>query len=278
MPTLPAPIIIKNRLGDDVWIHTFIAAFTDNNIANSTHIIESNNVLVLIDGQFLSTYATQFREYADSLGKPIDRLYLSHRHPDHWFGLGTAFRDVPIYALKETITFLRTDGEASRLDHVESLIKLGDHVPDEVVIPENVVRPGVASIDGITYVFDNVIDTEIDFLLTIRLPDLKVYIPQDLIYSGTHLYLTKEMKRWITVLDSMLNINYELFLPGHGRPAGKEEVFNNMEYLTAAQHAYDSGLKDADFKQFLLDRYPARLCPGVFDIYVPRLFDGASDY
>lgn len=64
--------------------------------------------IVLVDGQFLVSCARAFRDYADSLGKPIDRLYVSHRHPDHWFGLGAAFSDVTIYALPETRDFIQS--------------------------------------------------------------------------------------------------------------------------------------------------------------------------
>lgn len=257
-------------------LHTVISAYTDNNIANATHIIESKHSLVLIDSQFLATYATKFREYADSLGKPIERLYISHRHPDHWFGLGTAFNDVAgIYALVETRDFIRDNGEASRQDH---LAKLGDEAPDKIVVPTNVVAPGVDTVDGVNYVFDRVTDTEIDFHLTIRLPEYGVYIFQDLIYSGTHLYLTKDMDRWIRVLSTALRSDYEVFLAGHGLPATKHEVAKNIEYLAAAKNAMDSGLKKDAFKQFLIARYPERKCPGIFDIYLPRLFGGARQY
>lgn len=272
--SLPDPIVVANQAGD-VRIHTFTSAFTDDNIANSTHIIESKNVLVLIDGQFLAPYATKFREYADSLGKPIERLYLSHRHPDHWFGLGTAFSDVAIYALPETIDFVREHGEESRKDHLE---KLGDLAPKTIVVPQNIAKRGVEIVDGVKYVFERVVDTEIDYLLTIRIPEIGVCIPQDLIYSGTHLYLTKDMERWIRVLGQMLVSDDELFLPGHGFPADKNELARNIEYLSVAKQAKDQGLTNEAFKDYLLQRYPARLCPGIFDIYLPRLFDDASQY
>jgi glyoxylase-like metal-dependent hydrolase (beta-lactamase superfamily II) len=271
---LPEPIIIAKQVGN-VRIHTFISTFIDDNIANATHIIESENKLVLVDGQFLVPYARKFRDYADSLEKPIERLYLSHRHPDHWFGLGTAFSDIPIYALAETRDFVRDHGEASREDHLQ---KLGDLAPDKIVVPQHVVRPGEVIIDRIKYIFAEVLDTEIDFLLTIRLPEIGVYIPQDLIYSGTHLYLTKDMDHWIRVLGEMLRSDYEMFLPGHGFPADKNEVAGNIEYLAAAKQAMDKGLKNEDFKDFMLQRYPARQCPGIFDIYLPRLFDAASQF
>lgn len=268
------PIIMVVKRTDDVRIHTFVASFASNNIANATHIIETRNQLVLVDGQFLAPYATAFRDYADSLGKPIERLYLSHRHPDHWFGLGTAFADITVYAMSETLTFIQDHGEDSRSDHW----KLGDLAPKQIVVPKQVASRGEETIDGLRYVFDRVTDTEIDYHLTIRLPEIGVYFAQDLIYSGTHLYLTKHMDHWIRVLQEMLVSDYELFMPGHGLPADRNEVARNIEYLSAARQAIGNGLTDDAFKDFMLQRYPERKCPGIFDIYLPRLFGGASDY
>lgn len=271
--TDPIKIIVK-RSGD-VVIHTFISSYEDDNIANATHIIESENVLVVIDGQFLSSYAKQFRTYADSLEKPIERLYISHRHPDHWFGVGDAFSDVAIYALPETLDFIKEHGEDSRADHLE---KMGDQAPETVVVPQYTVKQGVEVIDGVKYVFEIIVDTEIDFLLTIKLPELGVHIVQDLIYSGTHLYLTDDMDHWIRILDQMLVSDYDLFLAGHGFPADKKEVVENIKYLSAAKEAIAKGLKNEPFKDFMLKRFPSRECAGIFDIYLPRLFDSASPY
>jgi glyoxylase-like metal-dependent hydrolase (beta-lactamase superfamily II) len=257
-----------------VRLHTFISSFAGGNIANATHVIEGPSSLVLVDGQFLAPYAQQFRSYADSLGKPIERVYLSHRHPDHWFGLGAAFTDTEIYALPETVEFLKEHGEDSRSDHW----KMGDFAPDAAPVAQGVASPGEESIDGVTYVFDRVTNTEIDSLLTIRLPDLGVHIVQDLVYSGTHLYLTQDMGHWIEVLDEILLSDSDLFLPGHGLPADKNEVARNMEYLSAARQAVADGLAGDAFKAFLLQRYPDRKCPSIFDIYMPRLFGGAREY
>ncbi|MFE9404942.1 MBL fold metallo-hydrolase [Streptomyces sp. NPDC006530] len=275
MPTqMSDPIVMVVKQAGDVRIHTCVSSFSDGNIANATHIVESRNRLVLIDGQFLAPCAEAFRAYADSLRKPIDRLYLSHRHPDHWFGLGAAFRDVTVHALAETLTFIQDHGEESRRDHW----KLGGLVPEHVVVPKEVASPGQETIDGVRYVLDRVTETETDFHLTIGLPDLGVFFAQDLLYSGTHLYLTSHLGHWIQVLQDLLVSEYELFLPGHGLPADKNEVARNIEYLSAARQAVGEGLTGAAFKDFMLQRYPERKCPGIFDIYLPRLFGGASEY
>jgi glyoxylase-like metal-dependent hydrolase (beta-lactamase superfamily II) len=265
--------MVAKHVGD-VRIHTFVSSFASHHIANATHIVESPHKLVLVDAQFLAPYARKFREYADSLGKPIDRLYLSHRHPDHWFGLATGFGDVPVHALAETIDFVKEHGEDSVRDHW----KLGDLAPDRAVVPEVVAEPGEEDVDGVTYLLAKVTEAEVDYQLTIALPQLAVYFAQDLLYSGTHLYLTKQMDRWIQVLNALLTTDYELFMPGHGLPADKNEVARNVEYLAAARQAIADGLTQEDFRDFLLHRYPDRACPGIFDIYLPRLFDEARDY
>jgi len=220
---LPSPTITIVKESGDVKIHTFmsIEAF----ISNATHIIESANSLVIVDGQFVVPFAMQFRAYADSLGKPIERVYLSHDHPDHYFGLGAAFADCEIYALPETIASLEQWGEMVR---AQSAMAYGDFVTKELAIPQHKVAAGEEIIDGVKYEFVVHQHTEAEFHLSIKLPDLGVFIVQDLIYSGAHLYITKDIDNWVGVLNSLLDSDFEIFLAGHGAPCGKDEVENNI--------------------------------------------------
>ena len=50
-------------------------------------IIESSNKLVIIDVPLLRPYSKTLREYANQLGKLIDRVIITHAHPDHWASL-----------------------------------------------------------------------------------------------------------------------------------------------------------------------------------------------
>jgi hypothetical protein len=86
------------------------------------------------------------------------------------------------------------------------------------------------------------------------------------------------MRHWSRVLGQLLREDYDLFLAGHGLPADKNEVARNIEYLSAAMAAVAGGLSGDDFKDAMIARYPERRCPGIFDIYLPRLFGGAASY
>jgi glyoxylase-like metal-dependent hydrolase (beta-lactamase superfamily II) len=264
---LPEPQVQVVKEAGDVRIHTFVSheAF----LANATHIIESPNALVLVDGQFIVPFALQYRAFADSLGKPIERVYLSHAHIDHYFGLGAAFGDVDVYALPETIAFLEQSGEEVRK---EGAAVYGGFVPDKLVIPGHTVSAGTEVIDGVTYEHVVYTDAEADFQLAIRLPELGVFITQDLIYSGAHIYLTENLDNWISTLREIGESEYEIFLPGHGMPADKNEIGNNINYLQTAQRALAEAVDAEAFKATMVQAFPERNVAAIFDIYLPLLF------
>ncbi len=164
---------------------------------------------------------------------------------------------MPVHALAETADFIRDHGEDSLADHW----KLGDLLPSRIVVPKEIAAPGEQVVDGVTYLLDRVTETEVDFHLTVKLPELGVCFAQDLLYSGTHLYLTQHLEHWTRVLEELLVSDYDLFLPGHGLPADKNEVARNIEYLAAARQAISDGLTGDAFKEFLLRRYPERDAP-----------------
>jgi glyoxylase-like metal-dependent hydrolase (beta-lactamase superfamily II) len=264
---LPEPKIMVPFENENVKIHTFVSS--EPFISNATHIIETKNSLVIIDGQFVVPYAMQFRAYADSLNKPIARVYLSHDHPDHFFGLGAAFADCEIYALPETIKFLKEYGEAIRSQSAQAY---GPLVTEKLAIPQHEITEGTETIDGLKYEYVIHKHTETEYHLSIKLPEINIFIVQDLIYSGAHVYITKDLDNWMNQLRSFIDSDYGLFLAGHGEPADKKEIQNNIDYLQKAKELLADNPKPEDFKKALLDAFPNRTGAAVFDIYLPRLF------
>jgi glyoxylase-like metal-dependent hydrolase (beta-lactamase superfamily II) len=265
---LPDPIIQVVKESGPVRVHTFISP--EALLSNATHVIEGPNELVIVDGQFVAPLASAFRAYADGLGKPINRAYLSHEHPDHFFGLSAAFSDVPIYALPETIAFLKANGEAIRADRAQVY---GPMVPSSIVIPTHAVTAGREVIDGIA--FDLVVQrhAEVETQLAIGLPEVGVYITQDLLYSGGHLYIHKGTEEsWTAALEQLKASNYDLFLPGHGTPCGKEEIQANIDYLKTAKKIAAASPNVEAYKAALLAAFPDRKAPAIIDIYAPALF------
>ena len=232
-------------------IHTYVAP--EDSFGDTTHIIESDNNLLIVDSQYLIPYAKEVRAYANNLGKPIAGIIISHAHPDHYFGLGE-FADVPSYALPEVIKDIEQSG-----NHMieESKKGLGDLVPDKIVIPQNPLSVGETNIDGIQYRFDRYTNAEADSQLVIELPQLGAVIVQDIVYNGYHPWLGKTVPNWISTLKQFNQRykNYPYVFAGHGQPTLHGCYDQMIGYLTNAIPLLMSGDKDK-VESSLVKMYP----------------------
>jgi hypothetical protein len=213
VPNLPAPATSSIRR-DGLTVHTFTAP--DAYLATSTHVLESDGALVVIDGQAAAPYAVAFRRFVDALNKPIRRVY--------------------------------------------SRRVLADH------------RSGFDTIDGVDYRIDVVTAADGPPRLVLTLPGHGVTVAQDLVYSGTHVYVTRDAGHTVALLRVLATSGSDVFLAGHGPVADAAEVLRNADYLAFAEQrlAHDDPVT---FRAALLAAYPHRRCPQLLDIFIPRLYE-----
>src|ERR1700720_3341499 len=76
--------ILVSQFGP-IKIHSYLSPLDGFHV--NTQMIEGPTAVVIFDGQLLLPYAGEVASYVQMLGKPVDRIILSHAHTDHWSGL-----------------------------------------------------------------------------------------------------------------------------------------------------------------------------------------------
>jgi len=243
-----------------VRVHSYMAPADSVNV--TTQLIETPQRVIAIDAQFLARYADEAATYARELGKPVDRLIITHAHPDHYFG--AARFGVPAHALR-TVTeqiIARGDGQ----DPTGTVVAVAD------VIPTEAITPGTEVIDGIPFVFEALTGGEAPDELVVKLPEQGILIAQDLVYHDVHLYLgNNDITGWQQAVEHLAaDGTYHTILAGHGMPA-KQEIYDELRrYLADAQELL--GDDGEAYKKAILDRYPAYGGAFVIDIANRYLF------
>jgi glyoxylase-like metal-dependent hydrolase (beta-lactamase superfamily II) len=81
-------------------IHTYTSV--EPMLKVNAFIVEADKELVIVDTTLTMTDSKALKQKADSLGKPVAGIILTHGHPDHVAGTYNISPDgnIPVYALK----------------------------------------------------------------------------------------------------------------------------------------------------------------------------------
>lgn len=254
--------IVKTE-SEGTVIHTYISPEMSTMV--TSHIIETENKLILIDGQFMRADAKELRTYVDSLNKPVDRVIITHSHPDHWFGL-EFFSDLPTYALAETKTEIETLG--NRIIKSKKPV-LGDLVTDKTFAPEHVLSEGELNIDGVKMTMRKLSSAESGSQLLITLPKQRTMIVQDLCFNNVHLFIGQnEFDSWMGNLEKLAESTdeYDHYLVGHGLPAGSEVIAATADYVAKTKVIFAESTNGEDLKEKLCKEFSDYKCPVLLDI------------
>lgn len=212
-------VLVNTRGG--IRLHTYLA--DPKGAMVTSHIIETANGLVLIDGQFVPPSALELKRYVAGIGKPVQRIVLSHQHPDHWFGLHHAAAGKPVHAGPMTAKFLRENGAALIAER-----KADSSVPEVT----GILAEGAETIGGVEFRFKQVLNTEAPEITVVEIPAANALIVQDIVYNRVHAVVPRQLDAWIAVLKSLEKSGGSpLIMAGHGAPVEPAAIGEFVRYL-----------------------------------------------
>lgn len=246
--------------------------------AVASYLVHGETEAILVDGQFMSAEAAKVVDLVKASGKTLKLIWLTHAHPDHYFGLTVlraAFPDVPIYVTPA----VKADYDAiaqGTFDYLKPL--LGDAIPDALVVPEVYDQPTI-TVDGATLEIVEVTMGEHPVASALHLPAEGAFIGGDMLYDRTHLWLTEcDPDGWLAQIDQWETelAGITTFYPGHGAGSRSIDILaENRQYIGTFVALMDGvvGADDsetvANAKQALIDAYPDYLGVSLLDTVVP---------
>ena len=253
-------------------VYAWIGAGGDSNAG----AIETPDGLIAVDAQQYPRLARQFREAAQAeTGKPFRELINTHCHLDHTAG-NVVFADVPILAHAKTLEAMhanlgpRTGANWTITDYstkirflfgqnLFELVPASDPGQDwfrqRIGLPDYdslvIAPPTETFTDEFTYHLPA--DTvrlaywgpaHCDGDIVVHLERAKVVFLGDLLFYGRFPWLGDcDLDGWIDRLASVLALDIEVVVPGHGMPTDLHTVARFRDMLMALRAAVDQAIK-----------------------------------
>jgi glyoxylase-like metal-dependent hydrolase (beta-lactamase superfamily II) len=240
----------------------------DSGYAAASTIIYGQRDAILIDPQFAKSEAKKVAAAIKKSGKNLTTVYVSHGHPDHYFGLAVMKEEFPnakLVALPEVVPAIER-GWAGRREFWYPTY--GEELPSATpVLPTALAKPEL-TLEGQTFPITGGVVGDGPGNTFVWIPSLKAVIAGDIIFNQVHFGQPADNTAWESSFAKLEALNPSIVIGGHSRIGMKNgpEVIAWMRQYTKDFRALKAESKSAaELKEKMLKKYPKAAMLSILD-------------
>ena len=226
-------------------------------------IVTGKSDAVLIDAQW--TLSNAHRVIAEILetGKCLRTIYITHAHPDHYFGLGTiaeAFPEARVVALPSVARLINKQF-FGKIEHWERVIGV-TNVPRKTAEIESLAQ-NYLELDGKRMEIIPEVMGDMKYNTVVWIPSIRTLVGSDVLFNQAHPFTceltAEERQQWIRDIERLEKLDAEVIVPGHQKPgiAFDSSSFDfTKDYLMATEEELARTGDVAGFYYAMVKRFP----------------------
>lgn len=227
---------------------------------NSTMISGDKDMLV-IDPQFSLSEAHRLTAEILESKKNLTLIYVTHPHPDHFFGLAVlkeAFPSARIVALPATANAIKNAWPARQKFWFPTY---GPLIPGpDAILPEALENP-VLTLEGQEFPITGGVQGDGPGNSFVYLPSLKAVVAGDTVFDHVYFGVPKDKARtdWMKTLDQISALQPAILIPGHEGPGAKHDLSAiawMKKYIADWDANVASSKTAAEMREKVLKQYP----------------------
>jgi glyoxylase-like metal-dependent hydrolase (beta-lactamase superfamily II) len=238
-------------------------------VANTTTLIYGEREALLVD-TFLSDQQTaELADWIAASGRHLSTIYITHGHPDHFFGLKLLrdrFPDARAIATPEVVDAMQAALQPVSVENWRR--RFPELIPNNLTVAERLDRPAF-KLEGNDIIAVDIGHTDTDHTTCLHVPSIALVIAGDAIYNGTHPYLVESnhegLLAWLAAIDKIEALKPQAVVVGHG-PLDPDNAPRHIEetrrYIRDFMRLDAETMTARELYDSMLALYPDRINPG----------------
>jgi glyoxylase-like metal-dependent hydrolase (beta-lactamase superfamily II) len=235
--------------------------------ARTSTLIAGHRDAVLVDALLTVDEGERLAAWVRDLGKHLRMIFVTHGHPDHFFGAGPVLDAFPGARLvacdQQVVDEARGQVAPGATAHWNSWF--GGRLPPSPVLPALAGSPEV-DLDGHTVVFRTIGGADGVLATIVHVPELRTVCSGDIAYNNIHMWLWRSTpdsrKAWLKSLDAVAELGPSTIITGHRDPDAPDDdavrvLGQSRRYLEDFDEIVAASSAPREVIDAMVTRYPA---------------------
>ena len=240
---------------------------------------------VLIDAQWTLSNAHRVITEILETGKNLTTIYLTHAHPDHYFGAGTiaeAFPKARVVAVPSEADIINKQF-FGKIEIWEATI--GAHNVCRKTVKVEALAKDYIELEGQRLEIMSKVMGDMKYNTMVWIPSVKTLYASDVLFNQAHPFTceltAEERKQWTGDIDKIEKMGAEVIIPGHQKPGmqfDRSSLDFTREYLVATEEELARTNDVAGFYYAMAERFPGADLIHLSNEMNANVFKGTRDW
>ena len=251
-----------NKHGPDA-LSTRVFFSDESGFAVASVIVMGKTDAALIDTQWSLSNGHRVAAEILETGKHLKMIYISHAHPDHYFGLGPvtqAFPEAKVIALPAVARTINKQ-MFGKVGYWKDIIG-PTNVPTKAVNIEPMSK-NYFELEGKRIEIIPEVMGDLKYNTVVWIPSIKTLYGSDVLFNQAHPFTceisAEDRRQWIRDIERLEKMGAEVIIPGHqkpGMPFDTSCCTFTKEYLIANDEELARTKDEAGFYYAMVKRFP----------------------
>jgi glyoxylase-like metal-dependent hydrolase (beta-lactamase superfamily II) len=238
-------------------------------VANTTTLIYGEQDALLVDTFLSDAQTEELADWIIATSKRLTMIYITHAHPDHFFGLKLLqerFPEARAIATPQVVEAMQT---ALAPDSIENWRRRFPGLIPASLVTAKPLEGREFDLEGDKIAAVDIGHTDTDHTTCLYVPSIGLVIAGDAIYNGTHPYLVESNRQglidWLAAIDKIEALNPRAVVVGHGPldpDNSPRHIQETRRYIQDFIRLDEETATARELYDRMLALYPERINPG----------------